>query len=321
MMTADEKNHVISNANDELDRQILRLDSIFPFIAGEISDEARLGSLTHWAYSNKETAKPAANERPRREAASHKQDLAHALHEAESTRGDTRRDANLARRNRRAHADSDFDEVRNAGSRKSGAANKSRAAGGEQTMTEHTGGSAAGALSTATAAATKRRKVERPPTADYAGAEMERSTSMAGPGGGRTTTKEMAGAEGAKKRSRAPNTGSTATRKRYLTCLKDFPPKLLAQSDMYAGTMAVIRQLIRPSCRLHLWPGPPAAAETAAAALGRLPALGRMRPLDLHPNVLSRAQFRQPMVAPDPPHRPLLDSHLLQTRLPAQARQ
>ena len=188
MMTADEKNHVISNANEELDRQILRLDSVFPYIAGEISEEARLGSLTHWAYSNKSAAKAATTERPRREAVSNRQDLTHALHEAEAaSRSEARREAVLARKQqRRAPVDADYEDSR--GARKS-TTGKSRG--------DNTG----------EAAATKRRKVERPPAMDI-GTPMERSAS--GPGAQKVVSKDAT----EKKRSRAPNTGAAAARKK-----------------------------------------------------------------------------------------------------------
>lgn len=202
MMTADEKNHVISNANDELDRQLLRLDTIFPFIAGEISDEARLGSLTHWAYSNRNAVKTTTNERPRREAASNK-DLAHALHEAEvASRSEARREAVLARKQRRAHADSDFDDARASG--RKGQSGKARGAAANDA-------SAVGHGQVGASGQTKRRKVERPPAVDT-GAAMERSASGAGTSG-RAGSKDAADAT--KKRSRAPNANATGARKRY----------------------------------------------------------------------------------------------------------
>jgi hypothetical protein len=201
MMTADEKNHVLTNANDELDHQLFRLDSIFPYISGEISEESRLGSLTHWAYSNRTNGKTAGttNERPRREAASNSTaHLVQALHEAEAaSRSEARREAALARKQRRNHAESDFDEVRAGGARK-GAATKT-----------HVGTDAVGAP-------TKRRKVEKPQPVQTATA-MERSLSGVN-SAGRATSKDAAGTE-IKKRARAPNAVSTAARKRYCLVL------------------------------------------------------------------------------------------------------
>jgi hypothetical protein len=191
MMTADEKNHVISNANEELDRQVIRLDTVFPYIAGEISEEARLGSLTHWAYSNKNAVKTAANERPRREAVSHRQDLSHALHEAEpASRSEVRREA-LARKPRRVNPDADYEDSR----------------GARKTATTKSRGDNAGTEQNATA---KRRRVdkERPPAIDM-GTPMERTASGA-------TSQRASAKDGVeKKRSRAPNAGTTAARKKY----------------------------------------------------------------------------------------------------------
>ncbi|KAL1985878.1 hypothetical protein VTN96DRAFT_7256 [Rasamsonia emersonii] len=200
MMTADEKNHVITNANDELDHQLYRLDSIFPYIAGEISEESRLGSLNHWAYSNRSNAKTSgstANERPRREAASNNTaHLVQAIHEAEAaSRSEARREAVLARKQRRNHGESDFDETRAGGARKGAVAKTD-------------------AVAVSTAAPAKRRKVEKPQPAPT-GAALERSLSGVN-SAGRATSKDAAGSD-AKRRARAPNTASTAGRKRNNT--------------------------------------------------------------------------------------------------------
>ncbi|OQE42963.1 hypothetical protein PENCOP_c003G00398 [Penicillium coprophilum] len=189
MMTADEKNHVISNANEELDRQVVRLDTVFPYIAGEISEEARLGSLTHWAYSNKSTAKAATNERPRREAVAQRQDLSHVLQEAEAaSRSEARRDAVLARKQRRAQADADYEDTRSSGARKT---NSGKSRGGDHA---------------ADPSVPKRRKVERPLPVDTS-VPMERSAS--GAGSQRAANKDPA----EKKRSRAPNQAAAARKK------------------------------------------------------------------------------------------------------------
>jgi hypothetical protein len=216
MMTADEKNHVISNANEELDRQIVRLDTVFPYIAGEISDEARLGSLTHWAYSNKSAAKAATNERPRREAVAQRQDLTHVLHEAEAaSRSEARREAVRARA-RRPNPDADYEEGRAPRKTNSG---KSR---GDNATGEN--------------AAPKRRKVERPATMDT-GAPMERSAS--GTGGQRGANKD--GAE--KKRSRAPNPNAAAARKKYVLTI---PRCLRLQLTILPLGPPLLRMLDRP---------------------------------------------------------------------------
>ncbi|KAK5174292.1 uncharacterized protein LTR77_001372 [Saxophila tyrrhenica] len=63
----DEKGVVVSEANRILARQHMRIDSVMPFLEQEISEEARLGSMTHWAYSDnrqkKQATGPSANRR------------------------------------------------------------------------------------------------------------------------------------------------------------------------------------------------------------------------------------------------------------------
>lgn len=48
----DEKNVVLAEANRVLALQLTRVDSVLPHIDSEISEEARLGSMRHWAYSD-----------------------------------------------------------------------------------------------------------------------------------------------------------------------------------------------------------------------------------------------------------------------------
>ena len=211
MMTADEKNHVISNANDELNRQITRLDTVFPFIAGEVSDESRLGSLTHWAYSNHNTAKTTTNERPRREAAAAKE---LAIHEAEAlSRSEARREAVLARKHRRGHGDSEFNDNRASGARKGHGTKARSGAVGDHAAADNQGGPGGAA---GTTAITKRRKVERPAPIE-SGAAMERTVSGTGSATGRGASKDASAPDATKKRSRAPNSG--AARKRFVLVL------------------------------------------------------------------------------------------------------
>lgn len=200
MMTADEKNHVITNANDELDHQLFRLKTVYPYISGEVSEEARLGSLTHWAYTNQAAIKPVttANERPRREAASSASHFVQALHEEGVThRGEGRREP--TRKPRRNHADLDSDDIRTVNHRKGGPGKGRANAGDDSGMPT----------------APKRRKVVEKPTPVLAGGTaMERSVSAV-TNNGRAVSKDSLNTE-VKKRARAPNAVSTAGRKRYV---------------------------------------------------------------------------------------------------------
>ena len=110
LATLDEKNHVINTAIDCLEKQTKRCDSSFPHIEDEISEEARLGSMTHWAYTDKTAEKKGmmAGERTRRAA-----NNAAAIQEAEAAlRSEARREALAARKPRNQHLDSDFDDIR-----------------------------------------------------------------------------------------------------------------------------------------------------------------------------------------------------------------
>lgn len=129
MLTTDEKNHVLWNANSELQKQLFRLDTIYPYVEGEVSEEARLGSLSHWAYSNKTTAKaagPTGTERTRREVAA-ASNLTAVLHDADAAlRSESRREAMIARKHRRNQGELEADEGRIHGPRKGSATGKSR---------------------------------------------------------------------------------------------------------------------------------------------------------------------------------------------------
>ena len=264
MMTADEKNHVISNANDELNRQITRLDTVFPFIAGEVSDESRLGSLTHWAYSNHNTAKAATNERPRREAAAAKE---LALHEAEAlSRSEARREAVLARKHRRGHGDSEFNDNRASGARK-GHGTKARSgavATGDHAAADHPGGPSGAAGTTAT---TKRRKVERSAPVEP-GAAMERTVSGTGSAAGRGVSKDASAPDATKKRSRAPNSG--AARKRYVLILHQSLVAVRLTRNSQVGTIPVT-----PLSNLPYWRHLPSLGHSMLHE--RQPALDRLR--------------------------------------------
>ncbi|KAI5206128.1 hypothetical protein E4T39_02628 [Aureobasidium subglaciale] len=209
----DEKNVVMAEANRALAQQLARLDSVMPHIENEISEESRLGSLTHWAYQDNRAKKQTAttqNERNRRDvaatsslaaaaAAVHDQDIAAA-------RGEARRETKKT--NRGQPIDSDFDDrptkrVQTGKSRKN-ADTEPKASGP---------GIANGA---ANAPTTKRRKVEKAPAVAGAPA-MERSASnmstvaKAARGAGHTTPRSTPAVETIKKKGKpgpAPGTGA-----------------------------------------------------------------------------------------------------------------
>ncbi|THW47547.1 hypothetical protein D6D25_04295 [Aureobasidium pullulans] len=212
----DEKNVVMAEANRALAQQLARLDSVIPHIENEISEESRLGSLTHWAYQDNRAKKQTAttqNERNRRDvaatsslaaaaAAVHDQDIAAA-------RGEARRET---KKTNRSHAvDSDFDDrptkrTQTAKSRKNADAEPKVSGLGI-------------ANGIANAATTKRRKVEKGPAALGAPA-MERSASnmstaaKTARGAGNTTPRSTPAVEPTKKKKPGPAPGTGAGKKR-----------------------------------------------------------------------------------------------------------
>lgn len=115
--TLDEKNHVMSTANDDLDKQLARCDSSFRHLGNEISEEARCGSSNHWAYIARVAQKKGtlAVERTRRDAtANNPAGGVGPDHDGVASRSELRREALAARKNRNHQLDQEFDDGRSA---------------------------------------------------------------------------------------------------------------------------------------------------------------------------------------------------------------
>ncbi|KAK5136111.1 hypothetical protein LTR08_004162 [Meristemomyces frigidus] len=115
----DEKNVVLAEANRVLAQQLLRVDSVMPHVENELSDEARLGSMTHWAYSDNRQKKNAPPPPNRRDVAATNSlaAAANAIHETEiaQARRDAGREAMREKHGGKTKrlpepADSDFDD-------------------------------------------------------------------------------------------------------------------------------------------------------------------------------------------------------------------
>ncbi|KAI2284999.1 hypothetical protein LOZ03_006655, partial [Ophidiomyces ophidiicola] len=219
--TMDEKNHVTRNAYLSLRKDMNRLEMIYPFVEKEVSDEARLGSRTHWAYLTKpaKPTGPSGSERPRREVATREhRDAA----QDESTQRETRRETTGVRKPRRTQAEIEADESR---SRKTNYNAKSRAgAPAEFSQVDQTA---------IIAPVPKRRRVEKPPpTPTFA--VMERSASVAtNTGAGRSGVKESPAPESGKRRARAQN--AAASRKRTNTINSALESPSLAPSPVVSS--------------------------------------------------------------------------------------
>jgi hypothetical protein len=113
----DEKNGVLEEANRVLALQEMRLDSVMPHVENEISEEARLGSMTHWAYTDNRQKKQAGGAANRRDVAAANSLAAAASliheHEISTARRDAGKEAarEKTKGKRVEHpGDSDFDE-------------------------------------------------------------------------------------------------------------------------------------------------------------------------------------------------------------------
>ncbi|KAH8892036.1 hypothetical protein GQ53DRAFT_647957 [Thozetella sp. PMI_491] len=112
LVSLEEKNHVISTANDILHKELGRIESVWPALESEFSEEAKWGSNTHWAYLENRLAK--ANntqaERSRREGAATLSAAAQQLAEEAAARSSDRKQALAAKKNAKnqaAEADAD----------------------------------------------------------------------------------------------------------------------------------------------------------------------------------------------------------------------
>ena len=175
--TLDEKIHVLTTANDALEKQIGRCQGSFREIDNEISEITRHGSLSHWAYNDKSMEKKGttAGERTRREAAiAQAAAVAAALANGEADTG-SKRD-NMTTRKQRNHlplaGDSDFDVDRPL-KRPAGAAKGRKPADVTSAPTSNLTMPNGHASNNGN----KRRKIEKPSTTGIGGVTMERSLS------------------------------------------------------------------------------------------------------------------------------------------------
>jgi hypothetical protein len=195
LMNLDEKNVVLAEANRILAQQHMRIDSVMPHIHTEISEEARLGSLTHWAYGDNRQKRPPIGGAPNRRDVAGTNSLAaaaSAIHESDIAQA--RRDAGreTAREKHKGRSkeqvDSDFDDKPKKTHAKTA---KSKAAGPA---------GAAGLGISANGEPVKKRKVDK----GLAAPGMDRSMSLKGPKAVKDTPRSTPNAEAGKKLKAKP---------------------------------------------------------------------------------------------------------------------
>lgn len=185
--TLDEKLVVLQGAKATKEKGLMRMHHSFAHLDSEISEEARYGSLTHWAYADKEEKKKGgpSHERQRREvaAANNLAAAAQHVHDVDSiaAKSEARREAVQAnKRSRNQQVDSDFDDR----PAKKPQKRKPIPADAAATDNRHVG---LGISHNSTGPHAKRKKTEKPPPAAVAAAAaapvaaplMERSLSSA----------------------------------------------------------------------------------------------------------------------------------------------
>ncbi|KAG9257440.1 uncharacterized protein F5Z01DRAFT_388984 [Emericellopsis atlantica] len=114
LVSLEEKNHVINTANEALQRQLARVDDVWPYLENEFSDEAKWGSTTHWAYPENRNGRTAHPERTRRDGAAAISAAAQVIAEEAAARSDARKQALQAKKTLKAQQqqqESDFDEI------------------------------------------------------------------------------------------------------------------------------------------------------------------------------------------------------------------
>lgn len=173
LVSLEEKNHVISTANDALQKQVNRIENIWPHLEGEFSEEAKWGSDSHWAYPENRAVRALNSqaEKTRREGAANLSAAAQFVaEEAAAARSEARKQAVAAKksqRNNHTH-DSEHDDHEGKGkgepSKKSQShtkrKNAANAANAESPATVGLG--IIGQAPASNTPAPKRRKAEKP---------------------------------------------------------------------------------------------------------------------------------------------------------------
>ncbi|OLN92193.1 Transcriptional regulatory protein PHO23 [Colletotrichum chlorophyti] len=218
----EEKNHVISTANDALQKQLARLDDVWPHVESEFSDEAKWGSTTHWAYpENRAVSKAAHAERSRREGAAAISAAAQQLAEEAAARSDARKQAVQAKKGQKTqHQESDFDDAE---SRNKVESSKKGQGGGKARKPAETVANVGLGISTngttnGSAPQPKRRKVEKPPSGNATTERAMSSVFGANASKAKTTSpRETPAPESGPKKRKALPSGTGQSKKRFAT--------------------------------------------------------------------------------------------------------
>ncbi|KAJ8120678.1 hypothetical protein ONZ43_g2671 [Nemania bipapillata] len=180
LVSLEEKNHVISTANEALSKHLARINDVWPHLENEFSEEAKWGSTTHWAYPENRINRATQAERSRRDGAAFITAAAQQLQvEEAAARSDARKQALMAKKGlKNQHQDSDADDHENKqkGEPSKKTQGSSKARKGAESTTPVGLGITAGPTANGNPPS-KRRKVENSNKAVNGGQAMERAMS------------------------------------------------------------------------------------------------------------------------------------------------
>ncbi|KAL1887997.1 hypothetical protein Cpir12675_006348 [Ceratocystis pirilliformis] len=205
LVALEEKNHVISTANDALQKQLARMDNAWPHLEGEFCDEAKWGNVNHWAYPENRTKEGRRKD--------HASATTLAAAEEAAARSDARKQAVQAKKDKKQQQqqqqqEADFEEGKKSKARRALDSSASNALTTTSVGLGISSGSAANGTST-----TKRRKAEKTPTSN----------------GAITTEKTMPTTSNVSKQTKPPASlainGLDGTRKRKATSSATAQPK------------------------------------------------------------------------------------------------
>jgi len=233
LVSLEEKNHVISTANEALQKQLGRIEDLWPQLENEFSDEAKWGSTTHWAYLENRIAKANNNsqaERSRREGAATLSAAAQQLAEEAAARSSDRKQALAAKKNSK---NSQANDTEGDGKSQEQAFKKSHNTGKSRKPAADAAGGVGLGISNPSGAnganpAPKRRKVENKQANSSGGPGTEKAmSSVFGASAAKPQTTSPSGTpapEGTKKRKALP-TSSNQAKKRFVVPLERFEDK------------------------------------------------------------------------------------------------
>ncbi|KAI0601692.1 hypothetical protein F4775DRAFT_348796 [Biscogniauxia sp. FL1348] len=235
LVSLEEKNHVITTANEALSKHLARINDVWPHLESEFSDEAKWGSTTHWAYPENRANRANQAERSRRDGAATITAAAQQLAEEAAARSDARKQAMNAKKGlKNHHQDSDLDDHDNKqkGESTKKTHNNSKARKGAEAAAPVGLG-----ITTGTSAngnpPSKRRKVENNKTTN-GGQPMERAMSSAlGNNATNAKTKNASpratpAPEPAKKRKALPTTNGASKKSKTALAAAALSPAIVS---------------------------------------------------------------------------------------------